>query len=104
MRGYFSSDGGATWGGVDLPLPPAIGTNGYDFGSDPGVAWDLHGNVYYSYIVVFFGKGGGAKGSEMAVARSSDGGQMWLHTLQSAPTDVKASRLLLRASDAPAIP
>jgi hypothetical protein len=39
MRGYFSSDGGATWGGVDLPLPPAIGTNGYDFGSDPGVAW-----------------------------------------------------------------
>ena len=44
MRGYFSSDGGATWSGVDLPLPPAIGTNGYDFGSDPGVAWDLHGN------------------------------------------------------------
>jgi hypothetical protein len=47
MRGYFSSDGGATWGGVDLPLPPAIWTNGYDFGSDPGVAWDLHGNVSY---------------------------------------------------------
>ncbi|HEX6817204.1 MAG TPA: hypothetical protein VF120_02435, partial [Ktedonobacterales bacterium] len=22
MRGYVSSDGGATWGGVDLPLPP----------------------------------------------------------------------------------
>src|SRR6516164_1357766 len=21
MRGYFSSDGGQTWGGVDLPLP-----------------------------------------------------------------------------------
>jgi len=38
MRGYFSSDGGATWGGVDLPLPPAIGTNGFDFGSDPGAA------------------------------------------------------------------
>jgi len=31
--------------------------------------------VYYSYIVVFFGKGGGVNGSEMAVARSSDGGQ-----------------------------
>ena len=30
MRGYFSSDGGATWGGVDLPLPPPIGTNGTD--------------------------------------------------------------------------
>jgi len=38
MRGYFSSDGGATWGGVDLPLPPAIGTNDFDFGSDPGAA------------------------------------------------------------------
>src|SRR5215470_9261194 len=34
MRGYFSSDGGATWGGGDLPLPPAKG-NGTDFGSDP---------------------------------------------------------------------
>src|SRR5262245_24070339 len=22
MRGYFSTDGGATWGGVDVPLPP----------------------------------------------------------------------------------
>ncbi|HEV8232330.1 MAG TPA: hypothetical protein VGQ75_08270, partial [Thermoanaerobaculia bacterium] len=28
MRGYFSSDGGSTWGAVDLPLPPAIGANG----------------------------------------------------------------------------
>src|SRR3954449_6225576 len=26
MRGYFSSDGGSTGGGVDLPLPPAKGT------------------------------------------------------------------------------
>jgi len=22
MRGYFSTDGGSSWGGVDLPLPP----------------------------------------------------------------------------------
>src|SRR6266496_2861445 len=54
MRGYASSDGGATWTGVDLPLPPPISQNGFDFGSDPGVAWDANGNVYYSYIVVFF--------------------------------------------------
>jgi BNR repeat-like domain len=80
MRGYFSSDGGLTWGGVDLPLPPPIRHNGYDFGSDPGVAWDLHGNVYYSYIVVFFGAGFGVVGSEMAVARSSDGGRSWTAT------------------------
>jgi len=27
MRGYFSSDGGLVWGGVDLPLPPLSGTD-----------------------------------------------------------------------------
>jgi len=80
MRGYASGDGGDTWTGVDLPLPPPIRHNGYDFGSDPGVAWDRHGNVYYSYIVVFFGAGFGVVGSEMAVARSSDGGATWTAT------------------------
>src|SRR5438067_12769006 len=75
MRGYFSSDGGASWGGVDLPLPPALqGTNDFRFGSDPGLAFDTRGNVFYSYIVVFFGGGNGVNGTEMAVARSSDGG------------------------------
>ncbi len=81
MRGYFSSDGGKTWGGVDLPLPPATQSHGLDFGSDPGVAWDTLGNVYYSYIVVFFSKGfAGVVGTEMAVARSSDGGHAWTST------------------------
>lgn len=80
MRGYFSSDDGVTWGGVDLPLPPPVTNNGFDFGSDPGVAWDLHGNVYYSYIIVFFSKGGAINGTEMAVSRSSDGGQTWTAT------------------------
>jgi hypothetical protein len=74
MRGYFSSDGGSTWGGVDLPLPDAIGTNGHRFGSDPTLAFDTRGNVFYGYIVVFFGNGSGIKGTEMAVARSTDGG------------------------------
>jgi hypothetical protein len=36
--------------------------------------------VYYSYIIVFFGKGGGVQGSEMAVARSTDNGQTWTPT------------------------
>src|SRR5437763_5048295 len=31
MRGYYSSKGGASWGGVDLPLPPAQGANSIDF-------------------------------------------------------------------------
>jgi hypothetical protein len=78
MRGYFSSDGGRSWGGVDLPLPPPVSTNGTDFGSDPGVAFDTAGNVYYSYIVVFFNRFmDSVQGSEMAVAKSSDGGRTW---------------------------
>jgi hypothetical protein len=78
MRGYFSSDGGASWGAVDLPLPPPATTNGTDFGSDPGVAFDTRGNVYYSYIVVFFNRSfKSIQGTEMAVAKSSDGGKTW---------------------------
>ncbi|MEA2557613.1 MAG: hypothetical protein QOG88_1151 [Actinomycetota bacterium] len=80
MRSYHSSDSGASWSGVDLPLPPPIRKNGYDYGSDPSVAWDRHGNVYYSYIIVFFGAGYGVVGSEMAVARSSDDGKTWKAT------------------------
>ncbi|HEV2064505.1 MAG TPA: sialidase family protein [Thermoanaerobaculia bacterium] len=77
MRGYFSSDAGSSWGGVDLPLPPAIGANGIDFGSDPTLAFDTRGNVFYGYIVVFFGSGNGINGTEMAVARSDDGGKTY---------------------------
>ncbi len=80
MRAMYSTDGGATFTGVDLPLPAPLSTNGYDFGSDPGVAFDSNGNAYYSYIVVFFGKGGGVDGSEMAVAHSTDGGAHWTAT------------------------
>jgi len=78
MRAYSSADGGKSWSGVDLPLPPAIGTNGIDFGSDPSLAFDAKGNLYYSYIVVFFSAGignGAINGTEMAVAKSSDGGK-----------------------------
>lgn len=77
MRGYFSTNGGTSWGGVDLPLPPPQGTNGVDFGSDPSLAFDTRGNLFYSYIVVFFGNGNGVNGSEMAVARSTNGGQTY---------------------------
>ncbi len=76
MRGYFSSNGGSSWGGVDLPLPASIG-NGIRFGSDPSVAFDTRGNVFYGYIVVFFGNGNGVNGTEMAVAKSSDGGKTY---------------------------
>jgi len=81
MRGYFSSNGGGSWGGVDLPLPPPLqGTNDTRFGSDPSLAFDTSGNLYYSYIVVFFGNGFGVDGTEMAVARSTNGGRTYPST------------------------
>jgi hypothetical protein len=77
MRGYFSTNAGSSWGGVDLPLPDAIGTNGIRFGSDPSVAFDTRGNLYYGYIVVFFSNGNGINGTEMAVAKSTNGGKTY---------------------------
>jgi len=77
MRGYYSTNGGGSWGGVDLPLPPAKGANGIDFGSDPTLAFDTQGNVFYGYIVVFFSNGNGINGTEMAVAKSTDGGKTY---------------------------
>src|SRR5437763_4412306 len=77
MRGYFSFDGGSPWGGVDLPLPPPIGANGVDFGSDPSVAFDSSGNLYYGYIVLFFSNGNGINGTSIAVARSTNGGKTY---------------------------
>lgn len=75
MRGYASFNGGGSWSGVDLPLPPALpGAGSFRFGSDPTLAFDTQGNLYYGYIVVFFSSGGSITGTEMAVARSTDGG------------------------------
>ena len=72
MRGYSSSKAGASWSGVDLPLPPVQGTNSVDFGSDPTLAFDTRGNLFYGYIVIAFGNGSGVSGTQMAVARSTD--------------------------------
>jgi hypothetical protein len=77
MRGYFSTDGGSNWGGVDLPLPPPKSKSGFDFGSDPSLAFDSSNNLFYGYIVVFFAAGNGINGTEMAVARSTDGGKTY---------------------------
>jgi hypothetical protein len=63
---------------VDLPLPPPlVGTNDTRFGSDPSLAFDTRNNVFYGYIVVFFSAGNGIKGTQMAVARSTDGGKTY---------------------------
>src|SRR5919109_1599227 len=69
MRAMFSTDGGQTFTGVDLPLPPPMTNNGFDFGSDPAVAWDnatgfssseTHGNN----VLVSFSTDGGVTFSD----------------------------------------
>ena len=80
MRAMASTDGGSTFTGADLPLPPPVTSGGSDFGSDPTIAFDSHGTAYYGYIVVFFSAGGAINGTEMAVARSSDNGRTWRGT------------------------
>jgi hypothetical protein len=77
MRGYYSTNGGSSWGGVDLPLPPPKSKTGIDFGSDPTLAFDSSGNLFYGYIVVYFARGNGINGTQMAVARSTDGGKTY---------------------------
>ena len=80
MRANVSFDGGKTFTGVDLPLAPPRTQSGFDFGSDPAMAFDSNGNVFYSYIIVFFSGGGSINGSELAVSRSNDGGLTWTPT------------------------
>ena len=80
MRAMYSSDGGKTFTGVDLPLPPGRTNAGFNFGSDPTIAIDAQGNAYYGYIIVFFSAGGSINGTEMAVAHSTDGGASWSTT------------------------
>ena len=79
QRAFFSSDDGGSWGGVDVPLPVSpFGRNDQRFASDPTLAYDTQGHVYYGFIVVFLSPAFTAiKGTELAVARSSDGGQSW---------------------------
>src|SRR2546423_10288312 len=86
MGANSPTDGGKPFPGVDLPLPPPRTQNGFDFGSDPGVAFDSAGNAYYSYIVVYFSTGGSINGTAMAVAHSSDGGATWASTFFNPPT------------------
>ena len=80
MRAMVSNDGGKTFNGVDLPLPPPRTQSGFDFGSDPTIAFDANGNAYYGYIIVFFSGGGSINGTAMAVARSTNGGASWTAT------------------------
>src|SRR5260221_4049856 len=60
-----------------VPLPSAKVAIGIDFGSYTTLAFDTLGNLFYGSIVVFFGACSGINGTELSVARSTDGGQTW---------------------------
>src|SRR5262245_27497991 len=51
QRTYFSSDGGASWLGADLPLVDEEGTT-WSFASDPGVAVDTRGTIFFSQLLI----------------------------------------------------
>jgi hypothetical protein len=79
QRAYFSSDEGASWGGVDVPRPESpTGPHDTGFASDPTLGYDTQGHVFYGFINIFTSPRFTAiKGTELVVARSSDGGRTW---------------------------
>jgi len=62
---FWSSDGGATWGSVPMPLGSSSGH------SDPGVAWDSKGQAY-AVALGFIGNN-----ATIQVSTSLNGGQTW---------------------------
>jgi hypothetical protein len=81
---YISKDNGTTW--VDSLLPgypggPTTALTGYTTGSDPAMAFDLNGKLYYSGIVfVRLSNGAGIDGTVFA-AHSADNGTSWSETI-----------------------
>jgi len=61
MRAMASSDGGATFTGVDLRCRLRARAT-VRLRVRPSLAFDSNGNAYYSYIIVFFSAGGSING------------------------------------------
>ncbi len=72
MRTYFSTNGGASWTGADLPLVDEEGTV-WSFSSDPGVAIDTRGTIFFSQLLIMVQSN--ITGDAMIVNRTTDGGR-----------------------------
>ena len=70
-RAHVTFDGGRTW--TTYP----IDFDGYDFTSDPAIAFDARGNAYYATVGFVYGQGGGQTNPDVLVAQSRDGGETW---------------------------
>lgn len=78
IKGYKSTDGGRTWGSnffIGGPRPEL----GYQQSSMPRVAHD--GTVYVGYQQYVNSSQGCNAGTQNALAKSTDGGQTWTHTV-----------------------
>jgi hypothetical protein len=73
QRTYFSVDGGASWTGHDQPLTDEDGTT-WSFASDPGVAIDTRGTIFFSQLLIF-SVDNNFKGDAMIVNSTTDGGK-----------------------------
>jgi len=80
MGFYTSFDGGVSW------LNGAVPNGGFGQTSDPSVAFDTLGNVFYGMVAFDLGLGGLALGGAIQVSRSSDGGRTF-----AGPVEVERS-------------
>jgi Galactose oxidase, central domain len=71
---YRSADSGSTW---STSYPPLY-VPSTDRGSDPGLAYDSLGNVFYTYLNVT--TNGTTNTPQLVIAKSSDQGQSWSST------------------------
>ena len=71
QRTYFSTNGGTSWVGADQPLTDEEGTT-WTFASDPGVAIDTQGTIFFSQLLVMVQRN--ITGDAMIVNRTTDGG------------------------------
>ncbi len=73
QRTYFSTNGGTTWTAADQPLVDEQGTT-WSFASDPGVAIDTRGTIFFSQLLIF-SVDNNFKGDAMIVNRTNDLGR-----------------------------
>jgi len=91
-RFFYSFDGGMNWNSKVVPLS---GLSGYDDATDPSIAFDAEGNLYYAMIhYQLFGSGDG-----VFVNKSADKGLNWNPTA----TEVKKNNDAVTFEDRPSI-
>ncbi len=69
----ISTDGGSTWREDTLSADSVL--TGYVYGTNPSVAYDRYGNVFYCYVAM----DGSDDGSAIVVAKSSNLGINWTY-------------------------